>query len=488
LRSTDLVVGVEWNEMEIADSADADIAGLTADSRKVEPGYLFAAFEGAAADGRAFIPDALAKGAAGVLTHTGTPRDDASAIWLTHDQPRRAYAQLAARLYAPQPENIAAVTGTNGKSSVAEFTRQILAHVGLKAASLGTLGVIGPDGGGGVSLTTPDPVDLHKTLCRLAGDGISHVALEASSHGLDQFRLDGGRISAAAFTNLSRDHLDYHPDMEAYFAAKARLFTELLASGGTAVLNADDAHGQALIETCRGQELAVISYGWKGEDIRLGLAHPAAHGQTLSLSFDGDDAEISLPLIGDFQAANALCALGLARAISDVSIADGLAALEKLTGAPGRLERAAQLANGAAVYVDYAHTPDALQTVLTSLRPHASGRLALVFGCGGDRDAGKRPQMGEIAARLADQVIVTDDNPRTEAAAEIRRQILDACTGAREIADRETAIFEAVSQLRAGDLLVVAGKGHEQGQIVGSDVLPFDDADVSRRAAKEAGA
>ncbi len=488
MRSTDLVVGVEWKEMEIADSADADITGLTADSRMVEPGYLFAALEGAAADGRAFIPDALAKGALGVLTYTGTPRDRASEIWLAHDQPRRAYAQLAARLHAPQPEKIAAVTGTNGKSSVAEFTRQILAHAGVKAASLGTLGVIGPDGRDGGSLTTPDPVDLHKTLSRLAGNGISHVALEASSHGLDQFRLDGVQLSAAAFTNLSRDHLDYHPDMETYFAAKARLFMELLSHGGTTVLNADDARGQSLIEACRARGQAVISYGWKGEDIRLGLAHPSAHGQTLSLSIDGDEAEITLPLIGDFQASNALCALGLARAISDITVADELAALENLTGAPGRLERAAQLANGAAIYVDYAHTPDALQTVLTALRPHTSRRLAVVFGCGGDRDAGKRPQMGEIAARLADQVIVTDDNPRTEDAADIRRQIMDFCPDATEIADRETAIFEAVSQLKTGDLLVLAGKGHEQGQIVGTDVLPFDDAEASRRAAKEAGA
>lgn len=487
MRLTDLVVGEVWNEMEITGPTDADIRGLTADSRLVEPGYLFAALEGAKQDGRLFIPDALERGAGAVLARSGSWDDQTpiSAVRLSHDNPRQAYARIAAQFYAPQPELVAAVTGTNGKSSVAEFARQIWAHAGLQAASLGTLGITAPDRHEIGNLTTPDPADLHLSLKNLAVSGVSHAVIEASSHGLDQHRLDGVELQAAAFTNLSRDHLDYHADMETYFATKRRLFSEILPVGGTAILNADDTRFDDLEDVCRQRSLKTVSYGKNGRDIRLLSVEPSETGQALRLEIAGVAYDIFLPLIGGFQVSNALCALGIA-ATADIEIDGAVAALGKLEGARGRLELIAQSSDrGGAIYVDYAHTPDALETVLQALRPHASARLKVVFGCGGDRDAGKRAQMGEIAARLADEVIVTDDNPRTEDGVAIRRAILETCPGAREIADREQAIFEAITELGPGDLLVIAGKGHEQGQIVGDQVLPFDDADVARRAAQE---
>ena len=458
------------------------ITGLTADSRRVKPGFLFAALPGTKVDGRAFAALAVAQGAIAILAPEGTAAI-AGAQLITDANPRRRFAVMAAEFYGVQPATITAVTGTNGKTSTAEFARQIWRHSGSPAASIGTLGVIAPDWDNEGGLTTPDPVQLHATLATLAARGIDHACMEASSHGLSQYRLDGVRLKAAAFTNLTRDHLDYHGDMADYAQAKLRLFREILPAGGTAVINADSdlAPRVAAIAAERGQP--VLTFGRAGRDLRLIATQPEPFGQSVSLEILGRLITIRLPLAGTFQAANALAALGLVLAAGgDQSRA--LSALEHLTGVPGRLQQVARRANGAPVYVDYAHTPDALGTVLTALRPHtqAPGRLVVVFGCGGDRDPGKRPQMGAIAQGLADRVIVTDDNPRGEAPASIRRAILAACPAATEIADRAAAIATAVAELQAGDVLVVAGKGHEHGQIVAGTVLPFDDAAVAANA------
>ncbi len=468
--------------MPATDHANIEITGLTCDSRRVAPGFLFAALPGARTDGRAFIGEAQRRGAVAVLAPPGPLPDDVrpGLARVFDPEPRRRYALLAARLHPGQPETIAGVTGTNGKTSVVAFARQIWDRLGHSAASLGTLGVQSPtirrDGG----LTTPDPTDLHELLDSLAGSGVDRLALEASSHGLDQFRLDGVRIVAAGFTNLSRDHLDYHADLDAYMAAKARLFDAVMAPGGTAVLNADTAPFGPLSDICARRGHAVLSYGIKGRDLRLTGQTADADGQTLHLSVLGRVMTVRLPLAGAFQAANALCALGLVIATGGDPVA-ATAALHRLEGVPGRLQRVATHPGGAPVVVDYAHTPDALQAALDALRPHVTGRLWLVFGCGGDRDRGKRPRMGALAARLADRVIVTDDNPRGEDPAEIRAEIRAACPDALDIGDRAAAIARAVDDLRAGDLLLIAGKGHERGQIVGDTVHPFDDAGEVRR-------
>ncbi|HXP31034.1 MAG TPA: UDP-N-acetylmuramoyl-L-alanyl-D-glutamate--2,6-diaminopimelate ligase [Stellaceae bacterium] len=467
--------------------ADLDILGLAADSRAVRPGYLFAALAGSRTDGRRFIADAVARGAAAVLVEDAVGLADLAlrsppVRVIADPNPRRRLALMAARFFAPQPKTVVAVTGTNGKTSVAEFTRQIWRHQGLRAASLGTIGIIGPDFVRGGGLTSPDPVTLHRELQGLARTGIGHVALEASSHGLDQHRLDGLVIAAAAFTNLSRDHLDYHRDLDAYFAAKARLFAELLASEGSAVLNADAPESARLIALCRGRGLRTLTFGrTAAADIRLLDARAEGTGQAITIDALGARRQLLLPLLGDFQAANALAALGLAIA-TQTPIGMALDALEQLQGVPGRMERVATHPSGAPVIVDYAHTPDALETALLALRPHCRGRLIVVFGCGGDRDPGKRPQMGAIAARRADLVIVTDDNPRGEDPREIRRAILAQCQGAREIGERAAAIGAALDLLAADDVLLIAGKGHESGQIVGDKVLPFNDAEAVRLA------
>jgi len=463
-----------------AAGADPDIVGITADSRRVQPGWLFAALPGTAADGGSFVADAVGRGAAAVLGRPGLAVPNGVPL-VPSANPRRDFALMAARFHAGQPRTIAAVTGTNGKTSVVTFTRQMWTKLGFKAASLGTLGLVAPHATRPGSLTTPDPVALHEDLAALAAAGVDHLAMEASSHGLSQHRLDGVHVTAAAFTNLTRDHLDYHGTMEGYFAAKKRLFTDVMAPGGVAVLNADEPHFNELLALCRAAGHRVIGYGHHGAELRLEQVVRNPHGQHLRLSVFGKPAEIDMPLVAEFQAMNALAALGLV-------LADGAAAeaatllLATLEGVPGRLQRAAVRRNGAAVYVDYAHTPDALETILVALRPHATRRLVVVFGCGGNRDAGKRPQMGAIAERLADRVIVTDDNPRNEDAALIRRQILAACPSAREIGDRRTAIQVAVEELAGGDLLVIAGKGHERGQIVAGTVHPFDDLEVAREA------
>ncbi|MXY40369.1 MAG: UDP-N-acetylmuramoyl-L-alanyl-D-glutamate--2,6-diaminopimelate ligase [Rhodospirillaceae bacterium] len=463
---------------------DLDIAGLSADSRQVAQGYLFAALPGARLDGRRFIPDALDAGAAAILSTTDVTRDSldgGGAALITDPQPRRQLAWMADRFFDAQPATQVAVTGTNGKTSVVSFLQQIWSAAGRRAAALGTLGISGPGVERPGALTTPDPVSLHRDLAALKRSGIECLAIEASSHGLDQFRLDGLRLKAAAFTGFGRDHIDYHGSTDAYLAAKLRLFAELVPAGGTAVINADSPAHEEIRRACDRANLRVVGYGRAAEEIVLRSLTPVSGGQRLELTVFGQATTVELPLAGDFQAWNALCALGLATA-TGVEASVGLDALKRLHGAPGRMELVGSRRNGAAVYVDYAHTPDALETVLKALRPHTKGALAVVFGCGGDRDAGKRPLMGAAAHKFADRAIVTDDNPRGEAPSEIRAAVLPACPGAAEIGDRREAIFAAVSDLAPADTLVIAGKGHEQGQIVGDSALPFDDAAVAREA------
>lgn len=491
LRLTDLLKG-DYAEVTVAaDPANIEIAGLTSDSRRVKPGFLFAAIPGLRADGRDFIGGAVERGAVAILAPPGAgdlgavaELDRRRIAVIVDENPRRRFALMAARFFSEQPSMVAAVTGTNGKTSVVWFLRQIWAGLGHKAASLGTLGLHAPDLRMSGRMTTPDPVQLHRMLARLKLTGVDHLAMEASSHGLAQHRLDGVRIAAAAFTNLSRDHLDYHGSTDAYLAAKSRLFSDLIGDGGTAVLNADAPHYADIEAVAQRRGLRVLTFGTTGRDIRLDGIEPAGDGQRLTVTVGGETTQVLLPLAGDFQAWNALCALGLAMATGADPRA-ALAVLETLRGVPGRLERVAKMSSGARVYVDYAHTPDALASVLRALRPQTSGNLVVVFGCGGDRDPGKRPEMGRIAAQLADRAVVTDDNPRGEEPAEIRRHILAACPEAIEIGDRAEAIAHALSGLEAGDVLVIAGKGHETGQTVGDKVLPFDDADVARAVAEE---
>jgi UDP-N-acetylmuramoyl-L-alanyl-D-glutamate--2,6-diaminopimelate ligase len=459
---------------------EVEISGITADSRQVRPGWLFAALPGTRADGARFVPEAIGKGAAAILAHEGA----ASALSnggipvIPSREPRQTLALMAARLYPAQPETTVAVTGTSGKTSVADFTRQIFAELGHQAASLGTIGIVKPNGSVYGGLTTPDPVALHRTLAGLAGEGITHLAFEASSHGLDQFRLDGVRLKAAAFTNLGRDHLDYHPTMEAYLAAKLRLFTELLPPGAAAVVNADAEHAAevAAAATKAGRKIATV--GTKGEMLALESLKPDRFAQIMRVRHGGTASDIRLPLLGAYQASNALLAAGLALATGE-SAQRVLPALSVLKGVKGRLE-VMGLARGGLVVIDYAHKPDALEAALKALRPFAPGRLVCVFGCGGDRDRGKRPIMGRIAAALADTVIVTDDNPRSEDPKAIRGEILVGAPGAREIGDRAEAIKAGARLLGTGDLLLIAGKGHETGQIIGSTVVPFSDHDVVR--------
>lgn len=464
--------------------SDTEIAGLSSDSRAIRPGMLFFALAGAKADGAEFAADAASRGAIAVVAAKGRTNGALSVPVIEVDDPRRALALAAARFYGAQPQTMVAVTGTSGKTSVAAFTRQIWEHAGFAAASIGTTGVVAPGRNEYGSLTTPDPVALHKLLAELAGEGVSHAAMEASSHGLDQHRLDGVRLAAAAFTNLGRDHMDYHPTVEDYHAAKLRLFRGLLPQGAPAVIFADDPWSQATIDAARAAGNHVLTVGRKGDFLKLNRVEHERAKQRAEIVHDGDIYEIDLPLAGDFQIANALVSAGLAIS-TGTSAPAAMAALEKLKGAPGRLDLVGATTAGAPVYVDYAHKPDALENVLASVRPFTTGRVIVVFGCGGDRDRGKRPIMGEIATRLADVTIVTDDNPRTEVPADIRAAIMAAAPGAIEIGDRRKAIHEAVAMLRAGDTLIVAGKGHEEGQTVGAETLPFSDHDEVRMALKE---
>ena len=466
------------------------ITGFAIDHRKVAPGTVFGAFRGARFDGESVIADAVKAGAIAVVA-----RPEATVVGALHiadAEPRRVFARAAASFFAPFPATTAAVTGTNGKTSTVELTRQLWHLSGERAASMGTLGVVTASdhakaGSGG--LTTPDIVTFLANVAGLAREGISHLAFEASSHGLDQYRTEGLPVRAAAFTNLTRDHLDYHGDMESYFQAKLRLFRQVLDADGTAVVWLDDGatgaeYNRRVVEAARARGVKLLTVGPDGADLKLVKRVPTLLGQTLTIEAAGATHTVNLPLIGGYQAANALVAAGLVVA-GGGDVAATLQRLGRVTGVRGRLERAVITPSGAPVYVDYAHTPDALEAAVAALRPHTANRLILLFGCGGDRDRGKRPEMGAIAVRDADLVIVTDDNPRTEEPAAIRAEIMAAAKGAREVPGRADAIRAALGAAKSGDVVLLAGKGHEQGQIVGTDVLPFDDADVARAAAAE---
>jgi UDP-N-acetylmuramoyl-L-alanyl-D-glutamate--2,6-diaminopimelate ligase len=468
---------------------DANVTGFAIDNRKVAPGTVFGAFRGTRFNGEDFIAAAIEAGAVAVVAHPDAHVE--GAIHFADEEPRRLFAALAAPFFSPVPETLVAVTGTNGKTSTVELTRQIWRMAGQRAASIGTLGVTTGDETVSTGLTTPDIATFLANLSGLAREGVTHVAYEASSHGLSQFRIEGPRVVAGAFTNLSRDHLDYHATMDAYFAAKMRLFDEVVAPGGTAVVWADDAWSDKAIAHVQARGLKLFTVGTKGADIRLVKRTPTGLGQKLEIEHEGKARVIDLPLIGAYQAANALVAAGL------VLVTGGDAhltfdALKRLVTVRGRIERAAITPSGAPVYVDYAHTPDALEAAIAALRPHVMGRLITVFGAGGDRDQGKRPEMGRVASEGADLAIVTDDNPRGEDPATIRAMILAGMAeGAREVGDRRAAIGAAVAEAGEGDIVLVAGKGHEQGQIIGSGdtirVLPFDDVTVAREMAGSLG-
>ena len=462
--------------------------GLSSDSRNIRPGYLFAALPGSKADGAAFVKDAVARGAAAVLgrAEIAPAAAELGVRFIARDNPRLALARFAAAFYGAQPSVVAAVTGTKGKSSIVAFLREIWTTNGVPAASLGTVGMVTPAGEIPLHHTTPDPVEIHRLLTGLKKDGIEHLAIEASSHGLDQYRLDGVEIAAAGFTNITRDHMDYHATFEDYLAAKLRLFSEVVREGGVAVINMDGDHAGRFLAAAQRRGLRILTVGETGDTIRLVSRQSHGDSQNLVIAHDGHIYKVTLPLAGAFQVSNALVAAGLAIGLGE-DAAKVFAGLAHLKGAPGRLEKIAFAASGAPIYVDYAHTPDSLEKVLIALRAHTGGRLHLVFGCGGDRDRGKRPLMGEAAAQFADDVIVTDDNPRSEDAAAIRREVLAGAPGAREIGDRAEAIRAGIASLGVGDVLVIAGKGHETGQIIGGETRPFSDRAEALKAALAAG-
>jgi UDP-N-acetylmuramoyl-L-alanyl-D-glutamate--2,6-diaminopimelate ligase len=461
------------------------VESISCDSRAVSTGAVFFAVPGTKSDGLAFAHEAASRGALAIVAERDPDPSIEAVPFIKVGNVRAALARACAKAYPRQPETIVAITGTSGKTSVASFVRQIWVRQGLRAASLGTLGIVAPDGSRHGALTTPDPVTLHLSLDGLARDGVTHLAVEASSHGLDQHRLDGLRLAAGAFTNLSRDHLDYHATLEAYLSAKMALFERLLAPGQPAIVDADSDVANKVMAICEKRGLAIISTGFSGTSLRLLDAEPEKFSIKLRVFHAGREHAVRLPLAGAFQASNALVAAGLCIATGGAP-GDVFAALERLEGAPGRLELVGER-KGAPIFVDYAHKPDALDKALRALRPFVRGKLGVVFGCGGDRDQGKRPIMGEIAARLADRVFVTDDNPRSEDPAAIRQAILAGAresAGLREIADRGEAIFAAIAELDPGDGLLIAGKGHETGQIIGATTVPFSDAICAREALK----
>jgi UDP-N-acetylmuramoyl-L-alanyl-D-glutamate--2,6-diaminopimelate ligase len=466
---------------ELADvDSDSKVTGFAIDHRKVAPGSVFGAFKGAAFNGEDFIPDAVSRGAVAVVA-----RPEAAVERVPHlsdAEPRRLFAELAAKFYAPYPETVVAVTGTNGKTSTVEMTRQIWRMSGHRSASIGTLGVTTSDDQVKTGLTTPDIVTFLNNMAGLKRMGMTHVAYEASSHGLDQHRAEGVPLAAAAFTNFSRDHLDYHETMEAYFEAKMRLFERLLPAGKPVVVWTDDPKSDEVIDRAHRAGHEVLTVGRKGAAIRLVEQGPSALGQTLILEHDGKSYRLALPLIGAYQAANVLTAAALVLATGG-EWQQTFSAMQRVAPVRGRLERAVITGDGVPVYIDYAHTPDALEAAIAALRPHVEGRLITVFGAGGDRDQGKRPEMGAVATKLSDVVIVTDDNPRSEDPARIRADVMAGAPGATEVGGRREAIAEAIRIARAGDIILVAGKGHETGQIIGDRVLPFDDALVARECA-----
>ena len=476
--------------LDAGSASDAEVTGFAIDHRKVAPGNVFGAFQGVAVNGEDFIPAAVSAGAIAVVARPEAQVE--GAVHLADPQPRRAFARIAAQFFRPVPDTVVAVTGTNGKTSTVEMTRQIWRMCGERSASIGTLGVTTPDESVSTGLTTPDIVTFLSNMTGLAREGVTHVAYEASSHGLSQYRNEGLPVAAGAFTNLSRDHLDYHGDMEDYFAAKMRLFAEVVGDGGTAVVWADDAWSCRVMKVVRERGLRLVTVGEHGEDIRLLGCEPGQLGQELEIEIGGETHIVMLPLIGAYQVANALTAAGLVLATGGdpARIMDAVGRLQPVRG---RLERAVITVSGAPVYVDYAHTPDALGAAIEALRPHVTGRLITVFGAGGDRDKGKRGPMGRVAAEASDLVIVTDDNPRGEDAAAIRAAVMDgAGAQAREIGDRRAAIAAAIAEAGAEDIVLIAGKGHEQGQVVGAGeamrVLPFDDVTVARECAAAEGA
>jgi UDP-N-acetylmuramoyl-L-alanyl-D-glutamate--2,6-diaminopimelate ligase len=460
--------------------SDSEVTGFAIDHRKVARGSVFGAFKGQTFNGEDFIGQAVERGAVAVIARPEADVSDAPK--LSDPEPRRLFAQLAAKFYAPYPETVVAVTGTNGKTSTVEMTRQIWRMSGHRSASIGTLGVTTSDDQVKTGLTTPDIVTFLSNMAGLKRMGTTHVAYEASSHGLDQNRAEGVPLAAAAFTNFSRDHLDYHGTMEAYFEAKMRLFEDLLPAGAPAVIWTDDAKSDEVIARCTKRGHVLLTVGRKGETIRLVDRTPTPLGQTLTIEHQENSFRLALPLIGAYQAANVLTAAGLALATGGTWDAV-FSAMQRVAPVRGRLERAVITRAGAPVYVDYAHTPDALEAAIAALRPHVTGRLITLFGAGGDRDQGKRPQMGEVATRMSDIVIVTDDNPRSEDPARIRAEIMAAAPGATEVAGRREAIAHAIGIAVEGDIILLAGKGHETGQIVGDRVLPFDDVLVARECA-----
>jgi UDP-N-acetylmuramoyl-L-alanyl-D-glutamate--2,6-diaminopimelate ligase len=473
---------IEELDVEVGDATglDTSVTGFAIDNRKVAPGTVFGAFQGLRVNGEDYIPDAVKAGAVAVVARPEAKVE--GAIHIAHANPRRLFALLAARYFAPFPDVTVAVTGTNGKTSTVELARQLWRMLGHKSASIGTLGVTTSVDQVSTGLTTPDIVTFLANMSGLKREGITHAAFEASSHGLDQYRTEGLPVLAGAFTNLSRDHLDYHGDMDSYFDAKMRLFDEVVAPHGSAVIWADDAWSDKAIQRATKRGLRVLSVGVQGEALRLANRTPTQLGQTLEIEADGKTYKVNLPLIGAYQAANALTAAGLVIA-TGADMARVLELLGRVQPVRGRLERAVISKAGAPVYVDYAHTPDGLKAAIEALRPHTKGRLITLFGAGGDRDAGKRPLMGKVAAELSDHVIVTDDNPRSEEPSAIRAAVLAGAPEAEEIGGRRAAIAAAIGQAGADDIVLLAGKGHEQGQIIGDRVLPFDDVTVARECA-----
>ncbi|MDG2044086.1 MAG: UDP-N-acetylmuramoyl-L-alanyl-D-glutamate--2,6-diaminopimelate ligase [Maricaulis sp.] len=465
-----------------AEQANIEISGLTLDSRAVKPGFVFAAMAGVSVHGRDFVPQALANGAAVILTDAPMPELDVPVI--VSADPAADLARFAATFYPGQPSYVVAVTGTNGKSSTVDFLRQIWTAAGIEGASLGTLGVARANSVETTGYTTPDAVALHSALDRLAADGVTHLAMEASSHGLKQRRMDGVKLSLGGFTNLTQDHLDYHPDFADYFVSKLKLFSERLPADAPAVINIDSEWGAKMAAAATGRGQSVVTVGWRGHDLQILEVTPRAASQDLVFSWQGEEQRINIPLVGEFQVLNAVAAAAMALN-EGIALDVVLRAMENLAGVPGRLEKVGETDADAPVLVDYAHTPDGLDKLLRAARPHTRGRVIVVFGCGGDRDASKRAKMGVIACNQADHVIVTDDNPRSEDPAAIRASILKGCPGAEEIADRAEAIRAGVSMLQAGDCLLLAGKGHETGQTVAGVVHPFDDRDQGRQALKE---
>ena len=462
------------------DAGSTRVTGFAIDNRKVAPGTIFGAFQGAAFNGEDFIPAAIEAGAIAVVARPEVKV--IGAIHIADDNPRKAFAAIASRFYAPFPAHVAAITGTNGKTSTVELTRQLWRMSGHSAASIGTLGITTADEQVRTGLTTPDIVTFLSNMAGLEREGVTHAIFEASSHGLDQYRIAGVPVQVVAFSNLSRDHLDYHGTMDAYFEAKMRLFDEVATENATAVIWADDEWSEKVIARAKARPLRLITVGTQGQGIKLISREPTQLGQTLEISIQGEASKVKLPLIGAYQAANTLVSAGIAIA-SGCDAEEVVANLARLQPVRGRLERAAISRSGAPVYVDYAHTPDGLEAAIAALRPHTKGKLIVAFGAGGDRDAGKRPIMGEIATRDADIVIVTDDNPRTEDPAEIRRQVLSGAPGALDIGDRREAFTEAIRQAAADDIVMIAGKGHEVGQIIGDKTYPFDDVEVARECA-----